>query len=296
MVGPVALRSLVFDDPLAFNAAVGDFLAEREVVNNLLIGIAGDLVPGARGPSPLLAVVSNGAHPVAAALMTPPRELVLSSSSVPGALTALARDLYGRRIVLPGVEGPSTEAQVFAAAWSRMTATPARLLRAGQIYQATSVIPPARPVPGSLRLAGAEDADLVAGWITAFNQEAVFEAPEPEAARRLAGDLVAGQVPLDGPIPKRGLYLWDDGGPVCMAAAGGPTPNGRRVFAVYTPPTLRRRGYASACVTAVTGLLLGKGVRACFLFTDLSNPTANHIYQAIGYEPVAPWDTYRFGG
>ncbi len=31
-----------------------------------------------------------------------------------------------------------------------------------------------------------------------------------------------------------------------------------------------------------------------FLFTDLSNPTSNKIYQAIGYEPVVDVDIVRF--
>ncbi len=32
----------------------------------------------------------------------------------------------------------------------------------------------------------------------------------------------------------------------------------------------------------------------CFLFTDLANPTSNHIYQTIGYEPVRDFEAYRF--
>jgi len=31
-----------------------------------------------------------------------------------------------------------------------------------------------------------------------------------------------------------------------------------------------------------------------FLFTDLANPTANRIYQDIGYEPVIDIDEYDF--
>jgi hypothetical protein len=45
---------------------------------------------------------------------------------------------------------------------------------------------------------------------------------------------------------------------------------------------------------AIAGDFLDAGRRFCFLFTDLANPTANHIYQAIGYEPVRDLDEYRF--
>jgi predicted GNAT family acetyltransferase len=41
--------------------------------------------------------------------------------------------------------------------------------------------------------------------------------------------------------------------------------------------------------------LLDSGRRFCFLFTDLANPTSNHVYQAVGYEPVGDADEYRFG-
>jgi uncharacterized protein len=55
-----------------------------------------------------------------------------------------------------------------------------------------------------------------------------------------------------------------------------------------------RRRYASALVAALSQHHLDAGKRFCFLFTDLANPTANHIYQAIGYEPVVDLAELRF--
>ncbi|OGO56238.1 MAG: hypothetical protein A2Z32_12645 [Chloroflexi bacterium RBG_16_69_14] len=92
----------------------------------------------------------------------------------------------------------------------------------------------------------------------------------------------------------RTLYLWDDDRVVSMTGVGGPTPNGIRIGPVYTPPAVRGRGYASALVAAVSQAELDAGRRFCFLFTDLANPTSNHIYQAIGYEPVRDVDAYGF--
>ena len=80
-----------------------------------------------------------------------------------------------------------------------------------------------------------------------------------------------------------------------MAGCGGPTPHGLRVAPVYTPPEHRGRGYASACVAALSQLLLDSGRRYCFLFTDRSNPTSNHIYEAIGFEAVTEVDRWVFG-
>ena len=93
----------------------------------------------------------------------------------------------------------------------------------------------------------------------------------------------------------RVAYLWEDAGEVvAFAGVGGQTPRGIRIGPVYTPPDRRGRGYASNLVAAVTQLQLDSGRRFCFLFTNLANPTSNHIYQAIGYAPVVDVDLYRF--
>jgi hypothetical protein len=81
---------------------------------------------------------------------------------------------------------------------------------------------------------------------------------------------------------------------VSIACRGQPTPNGARIGLVYTPPEYRRKGYASACVAGLSQTLLNQGHKYCFLFTDLANPTTNHIYQAIGYQPVGDWHNYCF--
>jgi uncharacterized protein len=93
----------------------------------------------------------------------------------------------------------------------------------------------------------------------------------------------------------RHLVLWEvEGTPVSMAGYSGSTPNGIRVAPVYTPPKNRGKGFAGACVAALSQKLLDDGRKFCFLYTDLANPTSNHIYQTIGYEPVADATVYSF--
>jgi predicted GNAT family acetyltransferase len=89
------------------------------------------------------------------------------------------------------------------------------------------------------------------------------------------------------------LYVWDDDGPRTMAAWAGKTPHGVRVNFVYTPPESRGQGYASACVAALSQRLLDEGNDFCCLYTDLSNPISNSIYQKIGYRPVSDSGFYR---
>jgi predicted GNAT family acetyltransferase len=134
-----------------------------------------------------------------------------------------------------------------------------------------------------LRPAAAPDLPVVEAWAHAF----IADTGLTDDAADMAEDVR--RAVRDGR-----LYVWDDGQPVTMATWTDPTPNGVRVTLVYTPPALRGRGYASSCVAALSALLLASGRRACFLFTDLANPTSNSIYMKIGYRPVCDVHDYRF--
>jgi predicted GNAT family acetyltransferase len=140
-------------------------------------------------------------------------------------------------------------------------------------------------VSGRMRAATREDRDLLVAWIRAFAEEALPK-DDPMDPERVV------DLRLQG--PSVGLVLWEDGDPVALAGAGGPTPNGIRIGPVYTPPAHRRRGYASALVAGLSQRLLDEGRTFCFLHTDLSNPTSNRIYVDIGYEPVCDSRNYRF--
>jgi len=72
------------------------------------------------------------------------------------------------------------------------------------------------------------------------------------------------------------------------------TPNGVRIGPVYTPPEERGHGYASGLTAAASQWNLDQGRRFSFLYTNLANETANHIYQAIGYERVTDALMVRF--
>ena len=90
------------------------------------------------------------------------------------------------------------------------------------------------------------------------------------------------------------MFLWDIGQPVSLAARSRHTTHGINVGPVYTPPAFRRRGYAGACVAALSQQMLDAGWEFCTLFTDLANPTSNSVYQKIGYRPVCDFDEYVF--
>jgi predicted GNAT family acetyltransferase len=267
-----------------FVVAAGPFLVGREAEHNLIFGICSNLrdTPEAFSEPPYLATVSDGERVVAVALQTPPLRLVLSEVDDPAAIGWLADDVHGRD--LPGVLGPIEHARAFIDEWVARGGPPASLAMSERIFRLTMVRPPS-DVPGRSREATPGDRDVVAAWTEAFMREAFGEADVAEVAAM-----------TDRWLARRGrvLHLWEDGDVVSLAGVGGPTPNGIRIGPVYTPPEARRRGYASALVAAVSQAELDAGRRFCFLFTDLSNPTSNHIYQTIGYEPVRDVDAYDF--
>jgi predicted GNAT family acetyltransferase len=266
-----------------FLDAAGDFLVAREAEHNLIFGICWSLreTPERYG-EPYLAVVERGETVVAAAIQTPPFRLVVSEIDDPDAIEAIVEDVLDRE--LPGVTGPAEQTAAFAQAWNARGGPTATLHMSERIYRLTAVRPP-RPVAGRFRMATAADRRLAIHWTEGFMRDAFGEVDPAEVA-----------ADVDRWLARRGrtLYLWEDGAPVSMCGVGGQTPNGIRIGPVYTPPALRGRGYASALVAAVSQAELDAGRRFCFLFTDQANPTANHIYQVIGYEPIRDVDAYRF--
>jgi predicted GNAT family acetyltransferase len=247
-------------------ARAGGFLAAAEAEHNLFFGLLHTLrtAPHLYPRGAWLATLEEGDAVVGTALQTPPHA-VLVSRMPPEAIELVAR----ARPDADGVNGPTETVERFAAASGLRAAVHMRQ----RIYQCGAV-EPVPEAPGRARPATSVD-DVVWTWRRGFHEEAGEGGAPDEAVQRFRALVDGG-----------GVFLWEDEAPAAMAAATGPTPNGIRVGAVYTPPDRRRRGYATSLVARLTALQLAAGRRFCFLFTDLANPTSNAIYQRIGYRPV----------
>ena len=86
----------------------------------------------------------------------------------------------------------------------------------------------------------------------------------------------------------RRLWLWEDGAgaPVSLAARTPAVAGVARIAPVYTPPEHRRRGYATAVTAACTADALARDAERVVLYTDLADPSANAMYQRIGFRPI----------
>jgi predicted GNAT family acetyltransferase len=224
-------------------------------------------------------------------MATPPHNLILSHLA-PSAETAtdiilrlIAEDAHNIFPETPGVVGPDALAERFTVHWSRLTRQSSRLDMRERIYRLESVRP-IRPVGGVARRIVEADRPLLREWLRAFFREALLTDDHPQAEQEIDSRLR---------FESSGMYLWQDGDHiVSLAGYGGPTPHGARIGPVYTPPEARGRGYASALVADLSQRLLDQGRQFVFLFTNLANPTANHIYQEIGYQPVSDVAVYAF--
>lgn len=248
--------------PTLPRAAV-DFLLAREAENNVIVGHL-------RHPDAVWFTVENGRGVQLVAMQTPPYKLILSHGS-PEAARMLATQTK-----MPGVGGPPETAGAYAE-----KVPTAHLNMRMAVHVLTQVAELPEPA-GSFREASAGDVDLLDAWIRSFHRDTkIQERARVGDAQRL---IDAGR-----------LYVWEAGGqPVSMAASARKTPRGIVVNLVYTPDELRGRGYATACVAALSRKLLRDGNEFCCLFTDLANPTSNAIYKKIGYELISYWQDWVF--
>ena len=270
----------------AFLDDAGPFLVAREAEHCLILGVAAAVRASPPAPDdtrPYLAVVRDRDRVVAVAFQTPPWQLALSEVDDPAALDLIVADR--RDLPFEQVVGPAEHVGAFAERWAAATGVAHRLTMRERIHRLTSVIPP-RHAGGRMRLAVSPDRDLLRVWLADFHLEALPHEPLPDVDGLIERWLTPGGVST--------TFVWDDDGPASFARTTGPTPHGIRIGPVYTPPERRGRGYASNLVAEMSARELVSGRQAVFLFTDLANPTANHIYATIGYQPVRDMNQYRF--
>lgn len=286
------MRVQRFNNIPKFCDYVQEYLLQHEAEHNLLLGILHSLshYPERYLELPYLVVctacdsdatmVTNN-RILAVAVRTPPYKLVVSKALDLNALQFIAQDVQDYGEPLAGVSGLVAEVNTFLQAWQPLTGQSYRRVMEMRIHQLTQVESVAM-ADGQLRLATEADRPLLLEWVTAFAAE--------------VGEVVSASPEsiVDSGLKRQSIYLWDNGVPVSWASGSQSLPKAARIGPVYTPIAHRRKGYATACVAALSQKLLDQGCDRCFLFTDLANPTSNHIYQQIGYRPVCHWHDYSF--
>ncbi|WP_052869731.1 GNAT family N-acetyltransferase [Streptomyces niger] len=269
-----------------FLTAAGDFLRARPAEHTQLLGVTATLAasgPAAYGDRPPRYGWWPGpdGRTAAAFVWTPSRPPLLSA--MPGrAAAALLDVLAAGPEPVGGANGTRAAADAFTAAWERRTGRTARLRTHLTLYRLGEPAPPDPAPRGRARPATAADRDLVMDWWGEFARES---GGEPSGHAGVVADRLS----------YGGLTLWEaDGRPAAFASRTRTVAGMVRVGPVYTPPELRRNGYAAGASAAVSRAALAAGAGQVLLFADAANRTSTALYERLGYRPVGDHRRYDF--
>lgn len=279
------MQVTVYEHLREFSERAMPLLMENEAANNLPIGILNRGLHAQTEPAWFMACVSDAAGAdLLIALMTPPHNMILVSTVKEppvAALETLREELLRSGENVPGAIGEKALATAFAQLYCTAAGLRPGSTMNERVYRLDAVSPV--PHPGTLRPATEKDLHFLPYWISDFNREALGTA-----------------TPLDEPgmreaVKSGALYLLDvNAQPVCLVGSSRQMPHGRSIGPVYTPPYYRTRGYAASAVAQLSSLLLDRGNQYCALFTDLSNPISNSVYQRVGYHPLCDYAQIEF--
>ncbi|MER7482455.1 GNAT family N-acetyltransferase [Streptomyces sp. NPDC126510] len=270
-----------------FLAQAGAFLRSRPALHTVPLTVTETLRTRGRSVygdgAPEFGVLEREGAVRATFFRTPPHWLNLTALSPEDADTLAARlSALGRG--LPGVNAETDTAAAFATAWQRHTGAPAALRQRQRLYRLGTLTAPGPVPPGRPRAAVESDRERLRRWHDEFSESVglgtVRDSAEWADARIDTGTITFWETP--------------DGTPVAMAGTSPRVAGQVRVTTVYTPPHLRGHGYAGAATAEISRAALAAGADEVLLFTDLSNPTSNDLYQRIGYRPVADFAVYDF--
>jgi uncharacterized protein len=266
------------EDPWQVWRQAGDFLIQKPVRHNLILTL---LHGGMKRPEAArywTALAGNAV--VGVALQSPLDSLAHVTRMETRVVAAMVEAIANAGISLPGVRGDAATAASFAGQWAERLICAVKPYQANRLYQLCELAE-APSVSGQLQQALPADRTLMLAWTCGFHEE-TGELPKD----------IESQVDLA--LGLQQLWLWNDGQRRAMAWTREPVAGVVRVSRVYTPLAQRKRGYAQACVHALSKQLRDHHYQP-ILYTDLSNPTSNAIYRRIGYRALAEVLRYRFG-
>jgi GNAT superfamily N-acetyltransferase len=269
------LRVVELRDPHEAYTRAGDFLAAEPAFNNVLLTVLGE--SRELGVEGRFWIATDAAAVVGFAMQSPPGRAAGLARMSDDATRALAEAIQPP---MPGVIGLAPVTSIFAGHFATSHHVAVNVDGGGRLYElGTLELGPS--APGRPRLATLDDRPTLIEWSHDFAGDTdTGGGPTPDAVERI--------------IASGRWWVWDDNGPVSMVRSSEIAAGVARVQHVYTPPEHRGNGYATASVGHLSRVLTDRGLR-CVLYTQLSNPTSNAIYRALGYEPIAEVLGYTFG-
>ena len=180
---------------------------------------------------------------------------------------------FMEEIDYPGLIGRKDHCLLYHKLYKRLTGKEMIVTMDQRIYTCHQTHPVSLS-RGHVRLASHKDIEKLSQWAYDFSKE-IGEDTDIDQAKNGVQYL----------IDHKNLYVLDiDNQIVSMTGRTRALYLTESIGYVYTPPGKRGNGYASKVVQIVTQDIINDG-KTAVLYTDLSNPTSNHIYMDIGYKP-----------
>lgn len=262
-----------------------ELLLQNESFYNLKLGLSGAIQnKNIEVTNPMYFALFNNEVLVGCALRTH-ADKPLAISKMPKAATErLIKSLTEQKIALGGVIGEVETANYFKDIWLKEHPLTCKLNIHLGIYETKEIITPKEKA--EIMLATQDQRSVVFEFVKGFSIDC-FPAREhkDEEIEKIC----------TRHINNKSLYLLknNQGEIVSMAANTRGSENGGTISLVYTPPKLRGKGYGSLVTAKVSEIVL-KEKKFTNLFTDLTNPTSNSIYQKIGYKMIGENIHYDF--
>ncbi|WP_214739534.1 GNAT family N-acetyltransferase [Exiguobacterium sp. s48] len=264
-------------DPNHFSDRVMDALLKEEAKNSLMIGVLNNVIQGVyetfqqftvEAEGELLAILQvTPPHPLHYIVVNQEREDELPSFIIP--------HLLENEIPFTEIVSERAQAERFGKAWQEITSGSREMFMSQGLYRLDHV-EDIELANGHMREATTADQAQLEAWYSAFEAESGLRSSPPEKVTK------AVQAMLD----REEAVFWEvDGQVVSCAKRARPTENGITVSFVYTSPGARGRGYARSLVADLSRQIL-ETKAFCVLYTDLTNPTSNKIYQEVGYQQI----------
>jgi len=278
----VEIRTLVPGDEEALEA----FLLPRVETSMFLIGNARQVGLRDRGERlhGTYAAAFEGGEMVAVAAHYWNGNVILQAPVHLDAVQRAAREASGRP--LQGFIGPNDQVEQARRA-AGIEDAPTQLDQVEKLYAlslAGLVVPPAlqRGEVRGRRLE-ARDVDLLARWMVAYEAESLGERVTPALRASVRAS-------VESSVDRGQTWVLErEGELVSTSAFNTAIREAVQIGGVYTPPELRRRGYARACVAQSLLDARAEGAAASILFTGEDNLPAQRAYEALGYRQIGDY-------
>jgi hypothetical protein len=270
---------LTTPDLSEFRRAAEGYLRAKTAEGALLL-TAARLVHGGQ---PLFGwwVPPDGAQARAAFVHDDPAPLLIAGG-VPELAAMLAPLLHQARRHVTGVDATPEAADAFAAAWAPRTGMAARLRRHVKIYRWAEPPGGIEGPQGRARVASPADWQLLVDWLRASQAETGDLSRQPED---IARELLA----------YGGAVFWEaDGRVMALGTFTAPVEHAVTVSRVYTPSSVRHRGFDAAVTVATSRAALARPeVREVLLISERTSPVRRA--QALGYQLASERVELSFG-